>query len=192
MNQMPLKSDVLAAVESERAYQKSKHGTKKRTVGEMILIMEKVLRDARHAWYSAGDAAALHEIRQVAAVAFAAMEEFGAPKRGEAGKPRARNLPFDALCEMTGYDPNTLTENQRGRIAKTIKQLKEVTPVADDVLADMIRVQWPRMVKNLPPDSKPTPMALTNHWKATETSAKPSGSVPPSAFAEADALLNES
>lgn len=79
-----MKQNVLKAIAGEREYQEQKWPGHKHTVAEWLLIIEKLCGDARKAWVTGhGDNQALHEIRQIAATAVAAMEQCGAPKRGQ-------------------------------------------------------------------------------------------------------------
>jgi hypothetical protein len=86
---MPERSEVYAAIDSERAYQDAQQGNAKRhegqppmTPGEYILCMEKCLHDAREAWYKPdGGTACLPFIRKVTALGVGAMELHGAPRR---------------------------------------------------------------------------------------------------------------
>jgi len=80
----PIKGHVLLAVESERAYQEKKWPGHDHTVAEWLLIMEKLMGDARRAWVTGhGDNQALHEVRQIVATGIACMEQCGAPHRGD-------------------------------------------------------------------------------------------------------------
>jgi len=75
---------VIDAIQSEREYQDRKWPGHNHSVAEWILIMDKCLTDAKRAWVTGhGDNSALHEIRQVVAVGVVAMEQCGAPKRGD-------------------------------------------------------------------------------------------------------------
>ena len=79
-----MKTNVMEAIESEREHQEQKWPGHQHTTAEWILIMDKCLQDAKRLWVTGhGDNAALHEIRQVVAVGVAAMEQCGAPKRGD-------------------------------------------------------------------------------------------------------------
>jgi transcriptional regulator with XRE-family HTH domain len=79
-----LSLELVEAIVSELEYQESKWPGHQHTVGEWILIMDKCLSDAKRAYVIGhGDNSALHEIRQVVAVGVAAMEQCGAPKRGD-------------------------------------------------------------------------------------------------------------
>jgi hypothetical protein len=86
---MPARSEVYAAVDSERDYQDAGRGNAKRhegapalMPGEVILAMEKCLNDAKEAWYKPdGATACLPYIRKVTALGVQAMERYGAPKR---------------------------------------------------------------------------------------------------------------
>jgi len=90
------------AIDTERDYQEAQQGNSRKsnerlgemqtitetngkclTLGEGILVMEKLLDDARGHWYSPdGYNEALHHVRKVAGVATQLMENFGAPPRG--------------------------------------------------------------------------------------------------------------
>lgn len=79
------RNDVFREIDNEREYQERKWGTIEQhplTVGEYLLILKGELDEATQAWRkSRGDTDALDEIRQVAAVAVAALEEHGCPSR---------------------------------------------------------------------------------------------------------------
>ena len=76
---------VYEAIEDERAYQDRKWGTIQdhpHTVAEWLLILESELAEAKQAWVKGdGATAALREVVQVAAVAFACLEQHGAIAR---------------------------------------------------------------------------------------------------------------
>jgi hypothetical protein len=86
---MPTRNEVYKAVDSERDYQDNGRGNSRRhegmpelTPGECILIMEKLLADARLSWYAPdGGVACLDHIRKVTAVGVKCMEVHGAPVR---------------------------------------------------------------------------------------------------------------
>lgn len=79
-----MKSEVQKAIEGERAYQEKRWPHHRHNVAEWLLIIEKLCTDARRAWVTGhGDNEALHEIRQITATGVAAMEQCGAPERGE-------------------------------------------------------------------------------------------------------------
>lgn len=97
---------VLAAIMSERSYQRRRWPNHSHTVGEWLLIMQKCLDDAKRAWVTGhGDNSALHEIRQVVAVGVAAMGEHGAPLR-EIGKTTGERLR-EAFRGKRPADPAT-------------------------------------------------------------------------------------
>lgn len=80
----PLPGHVCLAIESERAHQEEKWPGHQHTVAEWLLIMEKLMTDARRAWVTGhGDNQALHEVRQIVATGVACMEQCGAPFRGD-------------------------------------------------------------------------------------------------------------
>lgn len=78
---------AVAAILGEREYQDQKWGgivARPHSVPEWILIMEEELEEAKKAWRDAdGIGDSLHEVRQVAAVALACLEQHGAPLRRE-------------------------------------------------------------------------------------------------------------
>jgi len=77
--------EVLSAVHDERVFQNRKWGTiaeHRHEVGGYLTLMRKLLTDAEQAWSTErGDQSALAEIRKVAAVAIACMEQHGVPIR---------------------------------------------------------------------------------------------------------------
>jgi hypothetical protein len=79
------RDDVYTLIDGERDHQDAKWGEIEdhpHEVGSWILILEKLVQDARLAWVGkTGDKGALAEVRQIAAVAVACMEEHGAPRR---------------------------------------------------------------------------------------------------------------
>lgn len=85
--------EVFEAIDRERAWQEHKWGTNAEhphTVGEWLLIVEGELQEAKQGWTKGkGDADALRELVQVAAVAVAALEQHGALERPW----KALNLP---------------------------------------------------------------------------------------------------
>lgn len=79
-----IRHDVIEAIMGERDYQNKKWPGHSHTTGEWILILDKLVHDARREWVTGhGDNSALHEVRQIAATAVACMEECGAPQRGD-------------------------------------------------------------------------------------------------------------
>jgi hypothetical protein len=80
-----MKQEVLNAIQEERVYQNRKWGTveqRPHEVGAWITIMRSLLSRAETAWASSkGDTGALDEIRKVAAVAIACMEQHGPVER---------------------------------------------------------------------------------------------------------------
>lgn len=86
---MPTREKVYSVIDGERDYQEAQKGNAKRhegqpkmTPGEFILCMEKLLADARTAWYAPdGGVACLDPLRKVTALGVACMELHGAPPR---------------------------------------------------------------------------------------------------------------
>jgi len=80
-------ADALEAIETERQHQAKKWPGHEHSVAEWLLIIEKLVTDARRAWVTGkGDAQALDEIRQITATGLAAMEQCGAPRRTDPSK----------------------------------------------------------------------------------------------------------
>jgi hypothetical protein len=79
------RDDVYTLIDGERDHQDAKWGEIEdhpHEVGSWILILEKLVQDARLAWVGkTGDKGALAEVRQIAAVAVACIEQHGAPSR---------------------------------------------------------------------------------------------------------------
>lgn len=79
------RADVFAAIDRERSWQEHQWGTNAEhphTVGEWLLIVEAELHEAKQGWVKGhGDADALRELVQVAAVAVAALEQHGVLER---------------------------------------------------------------------------------------------------------------
>lgn len=83
------RQEVYAAIDTERQYQDAGVGNAKRheamppmTPGEHILCIEKVLNDAREAWYKPdGGVHCLPHLRKAAALSVQCMERYGAPIR---------------------------------------------------------------------------------------------------------------
>lgn len=79
------REQVQQLIAKERDYQDSKWGRledRPREVGTWITLLGKFITDAQIAYCcSVGDMQALSEIRKVAALAFACLEQHGAPSR---------------------------------------------------------------------------------------------------------------
>jgi hypothetical protein len=127
-----MKPNVLKAIRSEREHQDARFPGHHHSVGEWILILEKLLGDAKRAWISdRGDVEALHEIRQLTATGVAAMEQCGAPLRV---KSRSKFItraaivalgclllpgcaPFKTWYQAQGWTPSSVNYTyQRDRI----------------------------------------------------------------------------
>jgi len=89
MSNVLTRKEVYEVIDTERAYQDKGSGNALRhdgmpamTPGEMILCMEKLVNDAREAWYvPEGGLGCREHVRKVAGVAVQMMERYGAPKR---------------------------------------------------------------------------------------------------------------
>jgi hypothetical protein len=79
------RATIYDVIDGERDHQDAKWGTIQQhphEVGGWLLIMEKLLDDARRAWASSrGDGPALEEVRKVVAVGVACMEQHGVTPR---------------------------------------------------------------------------------------------------------------
>ncbi len=74
--------NALEVIFEERKYQDLKWGDRQHSVGEWVLILQKLADDAKKAWVSNnGDIKALSEVRQIAATALACMQQCGSIKR---------------------------------------------------------------------------------------------------------------
>ena len=84
------------------------------------------------------------------------------PTQPKAGGARPRDELWDAVVEVCGYDPDTLTKNEKGRIAKALKQLREVNAQPDEVRrrAAIYRRKYQGMDL--------TPTALASNWNAVK------------------------
>jgi len=83
--------------------------------------------------------------------------------------PRERDYSFEALVEVTGADMQALTQNERGRINKALKELRELN--ADDyLLADEIHAKAKAWATAYP-EIQLTPQALTGQWSSIEKKA---------------------
>lgn len=73
------RQDVHRLLDAERDYQKAKWGDRQHSVPAWLLVLRQELNEAMEAWATTGDdAAAMDEVRQVAAVAIACLEQHGA------------------------------------------------------------------------------------------------------------------
>lgn len=103
-----MKDNVLSAIEGERHYQEEKWPGHNHTVAEWLLIMDKLMADARRAWVTGhGDNQALHEVRQVVATGVACMEQCGAPLRGEPISPSNYLVQTDKRVSIAETTPTT-------------------------------------------------------------------------------------
>lgn len=79
--------EVVTLVEHEREYQDTKHGAVDRnphTIGGWILLMESELAEAKEALIKGGEGrdSVMHEILQVTALGFAALQQHGLDTSG--------------------------------------------------------------------------------------------------------------
>lgn len=77
-----MNANTRRAIQTEQLHQQAKWGGHTHSVAEWLLILEKLMGDARRAWVTKdGDESALHEVRQIAATAIACLDQCGAPER---------------------------------------------------------------------------------------------------------------
>jgi len=100
---------------------------------------------------------------------------------------RPRDYSFEAMAEVTGADLTQLTNDERGRINKALKELRVF--IEDDyILADAI-YEHAKAYKIVYPEIALTPQALTGQWSSIlekagqktkpRLTASPSVAVPP-------------
>jgi hypothetical protein len=154
---MTTRDEVFAAIEAERRHQNRKHGSIKvnpHTVGEFLLIADAEMQEAKQAWVkNAGDAAALCELLQVAAVAVACMETHGVVRRDSVvGEDIDNGTPpqsvedaihqLDAakrrLCMALGLRC-TENANTRALLDRAIQEIERLRDFQDRVPVDAIR-----------------------------------------------------
>jgi len=80
-----------------------------------------------------------------------------------------RDYSFEALVDVTGAELSALTQDERGRINRALKQLRELQP-DDYLLSDLIHVKA-KAWKELYPEIALTPQALTGVWSSVEEKA---------------------
>lgn len=104
------RDQVFRAIDNERIYQDLKWGTIQEhphEVGAWLTVMRKLLNDADYAWCGQrGDVGALDEIRKVAAVAVACMEQHGVVLRQPAAhgpEPIKPYEPYEPEINLEGY-----------------------------------------------------------------------------------------
>lgn len=90
------RSEVYAAIDSERLHQDRKWGTPDKhphEVGAWLTLMRQHLCDAEKAWSgSAGDREALLEVRKIAAIAIACGEQHGLETRSIHQEPPVESM----------------------------------------------------------------------------------------------------
>jgi len=77
-----------------------------------------------------------------------------------------RDYSFEALVDVTGAELSALTQDERGRINRALKQLRELQP-DDYLLADQIHARA-QLWHELYPEIALTPQALTGVWSSIE------------------------
>jgi hypothetical protein len=72
-----------------------------------------------------------------------------------------RDLLFEAVVEVCGWDPEALTQQARGWVNGALPELRRLGATAD-------QVRWKARVyrANDPSGKRPTPSALVKHWAA--------------------------
>jgi seryl-tRNA synthetase len=81
------REEVYSVIDEERAYQDKTWGTveeRQKQVGSWLTLLRFLITEADKQWSTTkGDTAALHQVRKIAGVSIACMEQHGAPKREE-------------------------------------------------------------------------------------------------------------
>lgn len=103
--------------------------------------------------------------------------EKNARKPKAPAKPRARNLAFDALAELDGWQPGgELTKSEAGRVVAALDSIRKAwPPLPDDAtpemrladqarMADEIRARARRYTGEIFPHAPLTSTALAAHW----------------------------
>ena len=75
---------------------------------------------------------------------------------------RERDYSFEALVEVCGLVLAEVTDMERGRVNKALKELREVHP-DDYLLADLI-YERAKLYRAVYPDASLTPQALAGNW----------------------------
>ena len=83
-------------------------------------------------------------------------------------KPRPRNELIDALASFTTDRPETLNQNEYGKIAKALSLIRQSTP---DVTPDEIRRRGENYSKHFPEITR-TAMGLASNWSLSDRAAK--------------------
>jgi len=80
---MATRTEVYAAIDSERTYQENliRHTVRNQTQMEHLAIIRRIVRDLEDQWYDTSGQPPLDYMRKIAAVAVSCMERYGAPHR---------------------------------------------------------------------------------------------------------------
>lgn len=85
------------------------------------------------------------------------------PSPSKPKKPRARNLVWDAICEVVGWEPKT--DREVGRVARAQKAIRAAVPAdADDATIAMAIRGRARRYREAWPGKELSPDSLVNHW----------------------------
>lgn len=122
--------EAVRAVLAEREYQTAIHDEHPHDLAGWLLILRAELREAEEAWVGSSDV--LDEVRQVAAVAFACMEQHGVRHRAGWRSPRAKIV---TLCGSPRFVPAFNDWRERftldGRIVLSIEIVTTQAPELD-------------------------------------------------------------
>ena len=101
-------------------------------------------------------------------------------EREDGQMPRERDLLWEALVEVCGADSSEMTNSERGRYNKALKELKEVNARPEDIKARAGRYRMKF------PGADLTPTALVAHWSALK-----SGGARPNPFGPGEVVETE-
>jgi hypothetical protein len=80
-----------------------------------------------------------------------------------ASRERPRDLLFETIAELCGYNLTALTRTARGRLNAAVKELRDINATPDQV-REVVRAY-----RRTYPDATVTPQAITGNWAAMAT-----------------------
>jgi len=84
-----------------------------------------------------------------------------------ASRERPRDVLFETVADVCGYNLKALTKTARGRLNAAVKELRDIQADPDQI------VRFARRWKQTYPDATLTPQAITGNWAALAPSAAP-------------------
>jgi hypothetical protein len=85
-----------------------------------------------------------------------------------ASRERPRDVLFETVADVCGYNLKALTKTARGRLNAAVKELRDIQADPDQIVRFAPR--W----KQTYPDATLTPQAITGNWAALAPTAAPS------------------